>query len=135
MPVTVTRQCVECMLCIVSQCLYAVMTSAQTPPMMQGSRCHQLQVSPVWYQLRTDSEGALALVGGHGHNSTWLSELRGPPTEQQGSGGQVPAVVPRVIVELTPQETMLLLGRPGPAIDRLVEECDTKVGWFTQNNG
>jgi hypothetical protein len=131
-------------------------------------------VSPVWYQLRVHEEGggeggssegeeggALALVGGHEYNATWLAELRAPVSgggdsdegalqadqacgnDGSGDGGgdneakktcaanlekqqqqhpspPPPLIVPRVVVELAPRDLGLLLGRPGPAIDRLV---------------
>ncbi|GBF89547.1 hypothetical protein Rsub_02265 [Raphidocelis subcapitata] len=138
-------------------------------------------VSPVWYQLRTDGEGQLALVGGHEHNATWLRELR-EPTEGGGCGGggaavgsaeggsgdaegraagssgsaesggdesggssggggsgdaghtcsaggarkPPPRVLPRVVIELGGRELLLLLERPGPAIERLAEEAERR---------
>lgn len=138
-------------------------------------------VSPVWYQLRTDGEGALVLTGGHEFNATWLQELRAPLApasegggvdggsdgggdgdsssggEQDGaqacgsgeaggggdgeqkqtcSAGEAAAaakgdsapvrVLPRVVVELAPRELGLLLGRPAPAIERLVQEAERR---------
>lgn len=42
-------------------------------------------VSPVWYQLRTDQEGALVLLGGHDVNESWIAELRAPLTPSLAS--------------------------------------------------
>ncbi|KAI8474416.1 MAG: hypothetical protein J3K34DRAFT_518157 [Monoraphidium minutum] len=112
-------------------------------------------VSPVWYQLRLDPDGQLALVGGHEFNASWIGELRAPLPGAEGGGGGAacaegaeaggeqecsaaargaaagaapPLVVPRVIVELDGRGVGLLLGRPGPAIERLLEEV-TKRGY------
>ncbi len=46
--------------------------------------------------------------------------------QQQQQRRRLPAVVPRVIVELLPRELGLLLGRPGPAVERLVGECEAR---------
>lgn len=41
-------------------------------------RARFTHISPVWYQLRLDQEGALVLVGGHDVDAGWMGRLRAP---------------------------------------------------------
>jgi hypothetical protein len=42
-------------------------------------RARFTHISPVWYQLRLDQEGALVLVGGHDVDAGWMGRLKAPP--------------------------------------------------------
>ena len=52
-------------------------------------------ISPVWYQLRQDKEGALVLVGGHEakQQQDWLERMKEPVEEDvslRGGGCRIP---------------------------------------------
>jgi len=99
-------------------------------------RAKLTHVSPVWYQLRRGEagEGSFQLVGGHEHDEGWLAGVRAPaaptPAAAEGDppaaggggsgGGECAApppatrVVPRVVVELSPEDAVALLLGGGP---------------------
>eukprot|EP00879_Flechtneria_rotunda_P014230 GHRR01014867.1.p1 GENE.GHRR01014867.1~~GHRR01014867.1.p1 ORF type:complete len:210 (+),score=52.45 GHRR01014867.1:181-810(+) len=106
-------------------------------------------ISPVWYQLRPgDKEGSFQLSGGHDVDQKWISRLRQPAEKEADADSQIcvnnksgaqtcgadasapykattlPLIVPRVVVELTPKQTVQLLQKPGQAIDLLVSEME-----------
>ncbi|KAK9833686.1 hypothetical protein WJX74_002741 [Apatococcus lobatus] len=77
-------------------------------------------VTPCWYQLRRSRpDRRFVLAGQHDVDQSWMQDLRVPMHQ----GAVVPKIVPRVVFELGPQDTMDMLKSASRIALKIVREC------------